>query len=190
MPAERQGPKEPEGACQPRIRAHNCSESGEPMGKSDPDSHKGWPWWAPRKRLWMMVLGVVAGQAKTALGRTGPEVTPTWPCPPPAPPPVPHTPTGAFTRVLTPLLASADEECIRVSEDSWSPPCVSDLASAQPPSGNAHGGSRATDGARGQRLAGGPPALPHQRIGPRRFRRICMDCSAANRPPGMHTPNP
>lgn len=97
---------------------------------------------------------------------------------------------GSLHWVLTPLLASADEECIRVSEDSRSTTCVSDLASAQPPSGNAHSGSRATDGARGQRLAGGLPALPHQRIGPRRFRRICMDCSAANRPPGKHPPSP
>lgn len=40
---------------------------------------------------------MVARQAETASGRTGPEVTPTWPCPPPAPPPAPHTPTGTFT---------------------------------------------------------------------------------------------
>lgn len=190
MPSERQGPKEPEGACQPRIQPTTAQSQENQWENQTQTRTKGGHGGPPGKRLWMMVLGVVAGQAETALGRTRPEVTPTWPCPPPAPPPVPHTPTGAFTRVLTPLLASADEECIRVSEDSWSPPCVSDLASAQPPSGNAHGGSRATDGARGQRLAGGPPALPHQRIGPRRFRRICMDCSAANRPPGMHTPNP
>lgn len=44
----------------------------------------------------MMVVGVVARQTESALGRTGPEVTPTWPCPPPAPPPAPHTPVGAF----------------------------------------------------------------------------------------------
>lgn len=52
---------------------------------------------SPGKLQRMMVLGVVVRQAASALGRTGPEVTPTWPCPPPAPPPAPHTPTGAFT---------------------------------------------------------------------------------------------
>lgn len=134
------------------------------------------------------VLGMVARQAETAVGRAGPWATPTWPCPSPAPPPAPHTPTEGrgLPWLLTPLLASADEECIRLSENSRSSLGVSDLDSTQPLSGNAHGGSRAADGACGQRLTGAPPALPHQCIGPRRVRRVCMDCSVPNLPPGKH----
>lgn len=157
------------------------------MGKSDPDSHKGdrWPWWAPREasvdtgargggQAGRKCIGQnwSCGDTHVALPTSGPSSCPS------------HSHQRSLRWVLTPLRASADEECVRVSEDSRSPPRVSDLASTQPPSGNAHSGSRAADGARGQRLAGGPPALPHQRIGPRYFRRICMDCSAANRPPG------
>lgn len=168
----------------PRVRRED--------GKARADSHKRdrWPRWAPREASVDMggVLGMVARQAEMAVGRAGPWATPTWPCPSPAPPPVPHTPTEGrgLPWLLTPLLASADEECIRLFENSRSSPGVSDLASTQPPSGNAHGGSRAADGARGQRLTGAPPALPHQCIGPRRVRRVCMDCSAPNLPPGKH----
>lgn len=158
------------------------------MGKSDPNSHKGdrWPWWAPR--------GVSVDDGARGGGQAGRNcIGQNWPrgdthmaLPTSCPTSCPSHSHGNLHWLLTPLLASADEECVRVSEDSRSPPCVSDLASAQPPSGDAHSGSRAPDGARGQRLTAGPPALPHQRIGPRYFRRICMDCSAANRPPGKH----
>lgn len=141
----------------------------------------------PGKLLWIAVLGVVARLAESALGRIGPCGDTHIALPASGPTSCPsHPHRRSLCWVLTPLRTSADEECVRVSEDSRSPPRVSDLASTQPSSGNAHSGSRATDGARGQRLAGGPPALPHQRLGPRHFRRICMDCSAANRPPGKH----